>query len=52
MVDDAGSVTPAEGGAPVPLCPWCSALLPAADAASCPSCKARLVEDAAVEIPE
>ena len=27
------------GGTPSPICPWCSAALPAADAAVCPSCE-------------
>lgn len=51
MVNDAGSGTPVEEGAPIPLCPWCSATRPAADAASCPSCQARLLEETALEIP-
>ncbi len=48
MTDDA---TPDASGSPdVPaepprsVCPWCSAALPAADAAACPSCGATLIE--------
>ncbi|MFH0751298.1 MAG: hypothetical protein V2B17_05640 [Chloroflexota bacterium] len=51
MADDAVIVTPAEGRALVPICPWCSATLPVADAAACPSCEARLVDTSDVDIP-
>lgn len=51
MADDAGFATPAEEGNLVPICPWCSAALAAADAAVCPSCDARLVGASDVEIP-
>lgn len=33
------------------ICPWCSAALPVADVAVCPSCEAHLVEDADVALP-
>jgi len=51
MADDAGPVTPAYEWERVPICPWCSAALPAADVADCPSCQARLVEPLDVVIP-
>jgi hypothetical protein len=51
MADDAGFVTPAEGRHAAPICPWCSVVLPAADAAVCPSCDARLVDASNVDIP-
>ena len=58
MVDDAGSLTPADADVEPPdeqslspVCPWCSAALPAGEVAVCPSCEARLVEPADVEIP-
>lgn len=51
MADDAGPVTPAYEWDRVPACPWCSAVLPAADATDCPSCGARLVEPLDVVIP-
>jgi len=51
MADDAGPVTPAYEWERVPICPWCSAALPAPDATDCPSCEARLVEPLDVEIP-
>ena len=51
MVEDAGVATPSEGPNLDSICPWCSASLPAADAAVCPSCGARLVEASDVEIP-
>jgi len=51
MVDDAGLVMPADEGDHPPICPWCSATLPSADAAACPSCEARLVEPPDVVIP-
>ena len=51
MADDAGIVTPAEERDVVPICPWCSAALPAVDAAVCPSCEARLVDTSDVDIP-
>jgi len=57
MADDAGLPLNAEATAPadarnlVPICPWCSATLPTADAAVCSSCDARLVGGADVEIP-
>jgi len=51
MGDDPGFVMPADERSLVPICPWCSATLPAADAAVCPSCDARLVDTADVEIP-
>lgn len=51
MADDAGFTTPHEGRDPVPMCPWCSATLPAADAAVCPSCNAHLVDASDDEIP-
>ena len=34
-----------------PVCPWCSAPLPAADAANCPDCGANLAGDTEVELP-
>ncbi len=34
-----------------PVCPWCSAALPAADAANCPACGANLAGDTEVELP-
>jgi hypothetical protein len=51
MADDAAIVTPAEERDVVPICPWCSATLPAADATACPSCEARLVDTSDVDIP-
>jgi len=51
MADDAGPVTPAYEWERVPICPWCSADLPAADATDCPSCQARLIEPLDVMIP-
>jgi hypothetical protein len=51
MADDAGPVTPAYEWERVPICPWCSAALPAADATDCPSCQARLIEPLDVVIP-
>jgi hypothetical protein len=55
MVDDAISPDPMPdpepGSAEAGRCPWCSAALPVADAEECPSCRARLVEEAGVEIP-
>jgi hypothetical protein len=51
MADDAGSVTPAFEWDRAPICPWCSAVLPAADATDCPACHARLVEPLDVVIP-
>ncbi len=58
MADDAGLPLNAEAAAPpaderdmISICPWCSAALPAAEAAVCPSCDARLVGGADVEIP-
>jgi hypothetical protein len=51
MADDAGPVTPAAEGDQAPICPWCSAALPAVDAAACPSCEARLIEPADIVIP-
>ena len=51
MADDAQPVTPAYEWERVPICPWCSAALPAADVADCPSCQARLVEPLDVVIP-
>ena len=51
MADDAGFATPAEERDAVPICPWCSAALPAADAAVCPSCDARLVDASSDDIP-
>jgi hypothetical protein len=51
MADDAGPATPAYEWDRVPICPWCSAALPAADVADCPSCQARLVEPLDVVIP-
>ena len=35
----------------VPVCPWCSAPLPDAEASRCPSCYAMLREAAATEVP-
>lgn len=51
MADDGGLATPSDERDPGPTCPWCSAPLPAADAAVCPACGARLVETTDVEIP-
>jgi len=34
-----------------PACPWCSAPIGAPDTAVCPSCGARLIGDAAADIP-
>jgi hypothetical protein len=64
MVDDAESAARAGEALPVaeeplaapaapaaPACPWCSEPLPSIDAASCPSCGARLVGDEGVDIP-
>ncbi|HEY6058785.1 MAG TPA: hypothetical protein VIV06_12200, partial [Candidatus Limnocylindrales bacterium] len=34
-----------------PRCPWCSSLLPAADAAECPSCGAALLSDGDPQLP-
>jgi len=51
MADDAGPVTPAYEWDRAPICPWCSAVLPAADVTDCPSCQARLVEPLDVMIP-
>jgi hypothetical protein len=51
MADDAGLVMPADDGDHPPICPWCSATLPSADTAACPSCEARLVEPPDVVIP-
>jgi hypothetical protein len=51
MADDAGPVTPAAERDQAPICPWCSAALPAVDAAACPSCEARLIEPADIVIP-
>jgi len=51
MADEAGPVTPAYEWERVPICPWCSAALPTADVADCPSCQARLVEPLDVVIP-
>lgn len=51
MADDAGFAMPAEGRDVVPICPWCSAALPAADVAVCPACEARLIEPDGVDVP-
>jgi hypothetical protein len=58
MADDAGPPLSAEAAAGLaderslsPVCPWCSAPLPAAEVAVCPSCEARLVGAADIEIP-
>jgi hypothetical protein len=51
MVDHAAPDTGAAGPAPGPVCPWCSAALPAVAAAVCPSCEARLVDTSDVDIP-
>ena len=51
MADDAGPVTPAAERDQAPICPWCSAALPAVDAAACPACEARLIEPADIVIP-
>lgn len=51
MADDSGFATPADERSLVPICPWCSAALPATDADVCPSCDARLVAATDVEIP-
>lgn len=51
MADHAGPAMPAEERDAVPICPWCSATLPAADAAFCPSCDARLVDSSNADIP-
>ncbi len=47
MVDDA---TPGLA-VPVPRCMWCSAVLPSANEATCPSCGAALIEDAETQVP-
>jgi hypothetical protein len=47
MVDDA---TPGSA-APAPRCMWCSAVLPSANEATCPSCGAALIEDAETQVP-
>ena len=47
MVDDA---TPGSA-APAPRCMWCSAVLPSANEATCPSCGAALIEDADTQVP-
>ena len=47
MVDDA---TPG-AAAPAPRCMWCSAVLPSANEATCPSCGAALIEDADTQVP-
>ena len=36
---------------PAPVCPWCSALLPAPEPERCPSCLATLHEPEAAEVP-
>jgi hypothetical protein len=51
MADDPASASLPEAGGTPAICPWCSAVLPAPDAAVCPSCEARLVEEREVEIP-
>ncbi len=51
MAED-GGLTSAPGATPSgPTCPWCSAPLPAADAAVCPGCGAHLVEEQGGDIP-
>ena len=47
MVDDA---MPA-AAAPGPRCMWCSAVLPAPDVATCPSCGAALIEETDTQVP-
>ncbi len=51
MAEDQGSATSAAEQGETPRCPWCSAALPAPDAAVCPVCGARLVEAPGVEVP-
>jgi hypothetical protein len=58
MADDAGlplsagaAAGPADERSLSPVCPWCSASLPAAEVAVCPSCEARLVGSDDIEIP-
>lgn len=51
MLDDPGSDREHEAASPDPACPWCSARLPSPDTRVCPSCGARLIEDADVEVP-
>lgn len=41
---------PSGNGGPA-ICPWCSATLPAPDAARCPSCSASLRDEAEADIP-
>ena len=51
MAEDA-ELTATAATSPTPACPWCSAPLPGVEAATCPSCGARLVEEeGGVEIP-
>jgi len=51
MADVPDFATPAGEPDLVPICPWCSAALPAADAAVCPSCGAHLTGVSDMDIP-
>ncbi len=50
MADETAAVPP-ERLIDGPHCPWCSAALPDVEAASCPSCGARLVAPEGVAVP-